>query len=99
MAIKLSARTTVSLPKMAFAVRLADRNERKIHTRLSHELLSARIDMDKKVYRRISHNTYKTLQEHKDATRALEKINLSKKGRQFFDKAYTTLFTRNISQL
>ncbi len=98
MAIALSVRR-VSLPKTALAVHFADRKERKIYTRLSHELLSARLHMDKKVYRCIANNTYKTLQEHKDAARALEKINLSKKGRPFFDKAYRHLFTRNVSQL
>ncbi len=46
-------------------------------------LLSARLNMDKKVYRRISDNIYKTLQEHKEATRELEKIKISK-GMAFF---------------
>jgi hypothetical protein len=52
---------------------------------LSHALLSSKLNMDQKIYRRISDNIYQTLQEHKEASRELQKIQL-KKGQTLFEK-------------
>ncbi len=51
---------------------------------LSSALFISKLNMDKKVYRRISENIYQTLEEHKEASRQLQKIQFKKQA--LFDK-------------
>jgi hypothetical protein len=77
------------------------KNEIKIL--LSHALFSSKLSMEQKVYRRISDNIYQTLQEHKKASRELQKTQL-KKGKTLFEKLQNSKneqipFSKNIFQL
>lgn len=64
-------------------------------------LLRAVLKMEQTVYRRISDNIYKTLQEHKEASLDLQKVQ---KGKNFFEKMQNNrrdpiFFSRMVAQL
>jgi hypothetical protein len=69
-------------------------------TLLSHALFSSKLNMNQKVYRRISDNIYQTLQEHKEASRELRKIQF-KKGQSLFEEMQKLCLqsTRSVLQI
>lgn len=83
-------------------ISLVANREKNIH-RLSHAVLSVKLNMDKKLYCCISENIYRTLQEHREATLELEKIKISK-GHAFtafmsHGRNGQSSFRRTVSQL
>jgi hypothetical protein len=76
-----------SIPLSVLTPKVSVVTDRKIiNLTILLALLNTKLKMEQKVYRRISDNIYQTLQEHKDATRELAKIQLSKKAHVSFEK-------------
>ena len=102
----LKIRSMYHRPILFIAAHHSNRLDRKLRSdaQVSHAHLQAKLTMNKKVCRCISANMYKSLQEHKDASRELEKIKLSKRGHALFEvmrncRKDFSLSSRNVSQL
>jgi hypothetical protein len=102
MAHSLEVETTIPFSFPRFLSNFFDsRNE--INTLLSHALFSSKLNMDQKIYRRISDNIYQTFQEHKEASRELRKIQFIK-GQSLFEKMQNSRndqisFAKSVAQI
>jgi hypothetical protein len=102
MAVSFEVGTKASFFFPTLSGKLFDRRG-EVKTLLLHALLSSQLNMDKKVYRRISDNIYQTLQKHREASRELRRIQF-RKGQTLFEKMQNSRkdqisFPRNAAQL